>query len=244
MKRLLKWLVSLVPLNLYQRCLVYSLLRKRFPQLKTLKSVKTRQDLWDILLQEFITPGTTITYVEFGVHEGESIKYFVASNNNPQSIFIGLDSFVGLPERWGTMAAGFFSTDGKVPDVSDSRVHFVKGWFQDSWRSARDLVNADEDRELIVHYDADLYSSTLFALTKLDLFRRAYWAIFDEFTGHETRALYDYCQAYGASVDFRGVVHLAGYPCQALCRITPRGASQKGATLVRDESHAVQTTAS
>jgi hypothetical protein len=182
--------------------------------------------------------GSKITYVEFGVHEGESIKYFVASNKNPESMFIGLDSFEGLPEPWGKMPSGFFSTDGKIPHVADSRVHFVKGWFQDSWSSANELIKAAGDGEVIVHYDADLYSSTLFALTQLDALSRDYWALFDEFTGHETRALYNYCQSYGASVDFRTIVRHGGYPCQVLCRITPKGTPRKRAALGnRDDSH-------
>ena len=61
----------------------------------------------------------------------------------------------------------------------------------------------------------------LFALTKIDLLRKPYIAIFDEFTGHETRALFNYCQSYGATAKFLGKTILKGYPNQVVCQITP-----------------------
>ena len=55
---------------------------------------------------------------------------------------------------------------------------------------------------VIVHLDADLYSSTLYVLATLHPVFERYWFCFDEFTGHESRALYDYQQAFGASCSF------------------------------------------
>ena len=114
-----------------------------------------------------------------------SIKFFSAQNKAPSSIFIGLDSFEGLPEDWGHVKKGSFDMKGAVPRIDDTRVKFIKGWFQNTWT---DLVGVlPDDGDLIVHYDADLYSSTLFALTKIDSLKRSYLAIFDEFHGHEAR---------------------------------------------------------
>jgi hypothetical protein len=76
-------------------------------------------------------------------------------------------------------------------------------------------------KELIVHYDADLYSSTLFALTKIDALKKPCIAIFDEFIGHETRALYDYLQAYNTDIFFLGQTTYTGYPMQVMPRIIP-----------------------
>jgi hypothetical protein len=73
---------------------------------------------------------------------------------------------------------------------------------------------------LVVHYDADLYSSTLFALTKIDILKQDYIAVFDEFTGDETRALYDYMDAYNVSVEFYSKTFWSGYPFQVACKIT------------------------
>ena len=181
-----------------------------------------RQNLWDAVIDWHTNLNNKVFYIEFGVHEGYSLNYFSKHNTNPDSIFIGLDSFEGLPEEWGGIPKGAFSTNGKIPSNNDGRVSFIKGWFQNSWATLEETLSSINDLEnLIVHYDADLYSSTLFALTKMDTLKKSYIAIFDGFTGHETRALYNYCQAYGAEVEFFGKTILNGYPSQVVCRITP-----------------------
>jgi hypothetical protein len=131
---------------------------------------------------------------------------------------IGLDSFEGLPEDWGSMQKGTFDVGGEVPQIDDPRVSFIKGWFQNTWDElANRLTRLDN---LIVHYDADLYSSTLFALTKIDSLKIIpYFAIFDEFAGHEARALHNYLQSYSASVDFLGKTVVDGYPVAVMSRI-------------------------
>ena len=163
-----------------------------------------------------------VTFVEFGVWKGESIKYFASNLNDCKSIFIGLDSFEGLPEDWGPMLKGTFDTNGSIPDVSDNRINFVKGWFQKSWDNANLLIADRMENDLFVHYDADLYSSTLFPLTKIDTYHKKYLALFDEFIGHESRALYDYLKAYNANVEFIAKTDIVGFPNQLLCKITPR----------------------
>jgi hypothetical protein len=158
------------------------------------------------------------------VHEGYSIKYFASKNVNPASVFFGLDSFEGLPEDWGPKSKGTFSVGGALPVVDDARISFIKGWFQDTWEELARHVARTPVENLVVHYDADLYSSTLFALAKIDQLKHSYIAIFDEFPGHETRALYNYCQAFNANVTFIGKTILdEGFgPTQLVCRITPR----------------------
>jgi Macrocin-O-methyltransferase (TylF) len=100
----------------------------------------------------------------------------------------------------------------------DPRVSFVKGWFQNTWDELKGRL--DRLDNLIVHYDADLYSSTLFALTKIDSLKLPYFAIFDEFAGHEARALHNYLQSYNASAEFLGKTIVDGYPVAVMSRIT------------------------
>jgi hypothetical protein len=66
-----------------------------------------------------------------------------------------------------------------------------------------------------------LYSSTLFALTKIDSLKQEYYAIFDEFSGDEVRALSDYLISYGAKVEFLATQKWRGFPEVVLCRILP-----------------------
>ena len=112
---------------------------------------------------------------------------------NKDSLFIGLDSFKGLPEDWKEGALeGEFSLDGKIPSFEDTRISIIDGYFQDTrfrllekFESIKSNIN---DYKLIVHYDPDLYSSTLFALTLIDSFNKDYTAIFDEIYDQECRA--------------------------------------------------------
>ena len=94
------------------------------------------------------------------------------------------------------------NVDGKLPIIDDKRVKFIKGKFQNTYSEIEKNINT-KNNELLFHFDADLYSATLFLLTKLDKFRE-YYAIFDEFTGHESRAIYNYCQSYDADIEFYG----------------------------------------
>lgn len=77
---------------------------------------------------------------------------------------------------------------------------------------------------LVVHYDADVYSATLFGLFELDRLKIPYIAIFDEFAGHECLALQDYLSASGSKCQFTGKVMYESSKFaadQASCLITP-----------------------
>jgi hypothetical protein len=124
------------------------------------------------------------------------------------------------------MPKGSFDAGGAIPHIDDARVSFIKGWFWDTWPQLGAHV-ARQSENLIVHYDADLYSSTLFALAKIDTVGKAYTAIFDEFTGHEARALHNYVQSHGAKVNFIGKIIVNGYPVHVSCSITPVAASSR-----------------
>lgn len=221
MKDVLKSLASTVSVDKYHRALAHAIQKQTFPELQTVPLFEDRPSIWTHFLAEFIGFDRQITYVEFGVYEGASIRYFSEHNHHPDSRFFGCDSFEGLPTDWVDLPKGAFSTNGQIPDISDDRVKFIKGWFQDSWpKLASHLNGLGENGQLIVNYDADLYSSTLFALTQIDALKQDYYAIFDEFTGDETRALYDYAKAFGVSVQFISKTFHQGFPFQVVCKLT------------------------
>jgi len=220
MKELIRRAISRIPVGLVERCLAYSIGFERFSSLAECANFANREALWDYCLK---TAGDNapITYIEFGVWQGYSIRHFAEKNKNASSRFIGLDSFEGLPEAWAHLDKSHFSTGGNIPATNDSRISFIKGWFQNTSAELRERVG-DNRPNLIVHYDADLYSSTLFCLTQMDNLKQSYLAIFDEFPGHETRALYNYLQYSLAKVEFLGkTVGKFGRPVQVLCRIEP-----------------------
>ena len=221
MRSMLKRLAAQVNVETYQRLMVYPLLKESFGGIFSAPSFPRREQLWSECVERLIGRQSRMTYLEFGVHEGYSIRFFAGLNTCADSVFIGLDSFEGLPEDWGSHPKGTFDTRGKIPQIDDPRVHFIKGWFQDTWDTLMGQLQVSA--HLVVHYDADLYSSTLFALSKIDTLQQDYIAVFDEFTGDEARALHNYLQSYNASATFLGQVPgQYGYPQQVMCRIVPR----------------------
>ena len=121
----------------------------------------------------------------------------------------------------GSKGTGYFSTDGNVPHSDDTRVKFIKGWFQNTVESFVSELDLNKS-SLVVHFDADLYSSTLFTLMQIDRLKTKYLAIFDEIPGDETRALYNYIQATGARVTVLGRTGPSkNYPWQIAAIIEP-----------------------
>ena len=146
-------------------------------------------------VQENVIENASIHYLEFGCYKGASIKTWARINSRPESRFFGFDSFEGLPEPWQPdTPKGTFSTGGTLPQCEDPRIRFVKGWFQETLAPfLRDFVPASR---LVVHLDADLYSSTLYVLITLNPGPGSV-LIFDEFSDftNEFRAFEDYLAA-------------------------------------------------
>jgi len=88
-----------------------------------------RIGLYEFMLKEYCGR-EAITYLEFGVAGGQSFEWWVKHQNHQDSKFYGFDTFEGLPERWGHLAAGSMTAHGNVPAVQDGRAGFIKGLFQ------------------------------------------------------------------------------------------------------------------
>jgi len=135
-----------------------------------------------------------IDFLEFGVFQGDSIRKWSAINQHPQSRFYGFDSFEGLPETWRQGAGrGHFDMRGAVPEIADGRVKLIKGWFDETLPQF--LNNFTPKNRLLLHLDADLYSSTLVPLVYFARYLEAgSLLIFDEFydRNHEFKAFQDF----------------------------------------------------
>jgi len=161
-----------------------------------------------------------LRYLEFGVHGGDSIRRFASIFANPHARFVGFDSFVGLPEEWGKMAAGHFSIDGRVPSIADPRIVFQKGWFQNTARAFLPGLKYEPNKVTLVHFDADLYSSTLFLLSALWWHIPEYYFIMDEFVGQELAAMRNFVSAYPVDIEFYTRVDSStGHPVQIFGRL-------------------------
>ena len=80
-----------------------------------------------------------VLYLEFGVWKGDSMRRWSKLLRNRASRLHGFDSFEGLPEEWDDhgstglpLRKGHFSTHGALPQISDTRVKFFKGWFEET----------------------------------------------------------------------------------------------------------------
>ena len=154
------------------------------------------------------------SFYEFGVWMGDSFKYIVPHF----ATGYGFDSFQGLPEDWGVVPKGAYSSMGRVPEIQNSQ--FVVGEFEDTLP-----VFFSEPREKagLINFDADLYSSTVTALNNANhIIDDQTIIIFDEFIvnsdweNDEYRAFLEFCDAneYSFKID---AVSL--FTKQVVCRI-------------------------
>lgn len=164
-----------------------------------------REEMYDHLHATLIGD-QPIDYLEFGVFEGNSLRHWANLNKNPESRFYGFDSFEGLPETWkrfdNKMVKSHFDVNGALPDIDDDRVEFIAGWFQESVDPF--LEKFTPQSRLVVHIDADLYSSALYVLTRFNaLLVPGTIVVFDEFSSvlNEFQALENYCSAYQREYD-------------------------------------------
>jgi hypothetical protein len=166
--------------------------------------VANRERCWDVAAEQL--GHVPVLYLEFGVYEGAATRYWSKLLTHPDSQLHGFDSFEGLPEtfeeRQGVDRARF-NVGGRIPEIDDPRVTFHKGWFEETLPG----FEVPEHQQLIINFDADLYSSTMTILKHLDP-----WIVpgallyFDElsYMTHEALALDDYIETTGKRFD--GVV--------------------------------------
>jgi O-methyltransferase len=143
-----------------------------------------------------------ITYLEFGVADGGSFRRMVGEFSHPDSLFVGFDSFVGLPEDWLMHKRGAFSNSGLTPAVDDNRVRFVQGWFQNTLHENLPWLRKHLKGRVLIHYDCDLYSSALFVLSSLWPCCSEYHFIMDDFLQDDIVALHDFSLAYPVEIEF------------------------------------------
>ncbi|MBK9760529.1 MAG: class I SAM-dependent methyltransferase [Flavobacteriales bacterium] len=155
-----------------------------------------RIEFYEHLLPNSVGEGP-IAYLEFGVAQGHSFKWWVGHQKNASSSFHGFDTFTGLPEDWGVFKAGAMSTGSKLPDVNDERATFHVGLFQDTLPGF--LSTFQRTGKLLVQMDADLYTSTLYVLTSIaPILRKGDIVMFDEFfvPTHEFKAFKEFTASY------------------------------------------------
>jgi hypothetical protein len=145
-----------------------------------------------------------ILYLEFGVFQGSSMRIWSKLLTNPGSSLHGFDSFEGLPEHWNTVnPSGTFYTKDNLPRFDDPRVHLHVGWFNQTLPQ----FSLPSHERLIVHVDADLYSSTRYVLEVLQPHITVGTVVlFDEFYDrqHELKAFDEFLRSSQMKFRFLG----------------------------------------
>jgi hypothetical protein len=156
--------------------------------------LKERRELFETVAK--IICDAEVLYLEFGVWKGDTIRQWSALLKNRESRLHGFDSFEGLPEEWdhhsaSALGKGTFSTGGSIPEVTDNRVKFFKGWFEETLPKY-DFIDSPV---VVLFVDADLYSSASLILKTLRPHIKVGTIIyFDEFWDrcHELRAFEEF----------------------------------------------------
>lgn len=167
-----------------------------------------REKLYEHVISTQSLNSSPIDFFEFGVAKGVSFKWWVNNITNENSRFFGYDTFTGLPEDWGKFKAGDFSNGNKPPDITDTRVSFYQGLFQQTLLPF--LKNYDNKNRKVIHLDADLYSSTLFIMTIMyPYLKPGDILFFDEFSVpmHEYKAFMEWTKSFYIEYEVLGSVN-------------------------------------
>ena len=171
-----------------------------------------RYSLYKYLAEKKELYSSKFTYLEFGVCGGVSFNWWLENCKSPDSKFFGFDTFEGLPESWGLFFNKGAMKEG-VPEVNDKRAEFLKGLFQDTLTSFIDTNKEPLSEKLVIHMDADLYTSTLYVLTSLaGYLKKGDIIFFDEFgvPNHEFLAFKNFIESYYIKYELIGVVNNFG----------------------------------
>jgi O-methyltransferase len=162
----------------------------------SVRDYNKRYDLYKFIADHYQQADKQIVYLEYGVAEGASFKWWMSNNHHAESRFFGFDTFEGLPEKWGS----FYDKGDmrfSMPEIKDTRGKFIKGLFQDSLpgfiKEHSDLLNSNAQKVILM--DADLYSATIFTLSQLyPTLHKGDVIMFDEFSVamHEFKAFLEF----------------------------------------------------
>ena len=153
--------------------------------LKSRTALLPREAILEMAVRlSFKIPGNI---VEFGVGEGHSTRVIRRAASACEMLYpreakkriYAFDSFKGLPEQFENAEVGTFAT--KPPVIPG--VNIVEGYFEDT---LTDELAQGVGSVAFASLDADLYSSTLCALTWLTpLLHSGSLLLFDEFLGEK-----------------------------------------------------------
>jgi hypothetical protein len=167
-----------------------------------------RYQLYQYVVDILRLKNEAFNYYEFGVSGGYSFKWWLNTCINKESRFFGFDTFEGLPEKWGIFKKG--DMKAAIPETDDPRAEFIKGLFQDTLQVFLKTHEIISGKRKIIHLDADLFSSTIFALVSMSPYlKKGDILFFDEFNvpDHEFRAFRIFSETWHIRTKLLGAVN-------------------------------------
>jgi len=175
---------------------------------RPVRNYNDRFKLYEYFITKENIENDAINYIEFGVAQAHSFKWWLNKNKTSGSRFYGFDTFEGLPESWGTYNKG--DMNALIPKLEDTRHEFFKGLFQDTLYEFLKTHDLNDGKRKVIHLDADLFSSTLFVLTTLaGYLKNGDILIFDEFNvpNHEFYAFKIFTDTFYIKYELLGAVN-------------------------------------
>ncbi len=169
-----------------------------------LGKVRDRRGVFDAVAHQ--VRDKMVLYLEFGVYQGASMRYWSQALRHPEAKLHGFDSFEGLPESWGPYyETGHFDVGGKTPEIADPRVRFFKGWFD----QVLPTYTVPAHEIMVINMDADLYTSTIYVLRQLrEHIKPGTFIYFDEFNAAGLQELHAFDEFLKESrLRFEAVCH-------------------------------------
>ena len=172
------------------------------------RNYSKRFKMFELIVEHFQLANKPVNYLEFGVSAGDSFRWWLKHLNHADTMLYGFDTFEGLPEAWGNFKKG--AMDANIPVIDDKRALFIEGLFQQSLPPFLANNTISKEQFKIIHFDADLFSSTLFAITSLAPYlNKGDILLFDEFNvpNHEFLAFKMFQESYYFNFKVIGAVN-------------------------------------
>jgi len=109
---------------------------------------------------------------EFGVASGDATRLFMRMPYSVNCLqWNGFDTFLGLPDPWGDLPKGAFSTGGNPPLIKNAIIQWHIGLIQETCVHINSLNFLD--KKIVAVFDFDLYSATKVAWDAISKFLKA-----------------------------------------------------------------------
>ena len=178
---------------------------------------RQREVIWNKVIDDLNSPtddtfSKDVLVIELGVAWGYTTSYFNERlAGTLEYKWFGFDTFTGLPREWRDHLKNDFSANGKIPNVSDSRISFEVGLVEGTFDILKHIHPFNDWRKVFL-FDLDLFEPSLFVWEKIaDSLKTGDVLYFDEAFDSDERQLLNNWVNVHPTLEFQviGYTHLA-----------------------------------